>query len=133
MAGVPTFVATPGGRPINFVNADGTAKKLLFTAGVNGAKLMAVNVTSPEAKTVRIYYRQGATDSMLMALTVTAGSGTNGTLPPMSLLDIVITMAKDNDGQRYFFIEGGDSVYCDVTVAVTGVNVVSVKPDYGNI
>ena len=87
----PIFQSGPSnGAPATIVNADGTVEKTIYTAGVNGALVDSVFVTSddPSSVVLSVFVNDGATSYLIGAINVPALSGTNGMTAGINLLSL---------------------------------------------
>jgi hypothetical protein len=136
MASTPAFVATPKITPQSFVNADSTNKKTICTAGASGTKVVSVVATSTDTsdRTAQLWLTRSAVSYLLGTATVTTLAGTNGTTPAQNLLvpGLFPGLPVDNDGQRYFFLESGDTLQVGFTVAVTAAKEIDITVSSGN-
>ena len=132
----PVLVQTPKLGLVQILNADASNKKTVATAGANGSKLTALTTSSDDtsARVVQVIVTRSATDYILAAVSVPAGSGTDGTAAAVNLLNATILpgLSVDNDGQRYLFLESGDTVAVKSTTTVTTAKTVSVAAGFGN-
>ena len=127
----PVFVQTPKITPQTFANADGTTKKTIFTAGANGSKVVAIlaGSTDTAARTAQLWLTRSAVSYLLGTVVVAIGAGSDGTartanLMPSTLMD---GLPLDNDGQRYLYLESGDTLQVGFTVAVTAAKQIDIN------
>lgn len=117
------FAQTPKITPASLVNADGTGKKTLHTAGANGSKVVAVCATSTDtvARIAQLWLTRSATSYLLGSVNIPIASGSDGSAAAVNLLlsTMIPGLPIDNDGQRYLHLESGDTFQVSVTVAVT--------------
>lgn len=108
---------------VQLVNATGTVKQTLLTAGANGSKVVCVDCTSTDsaARTVELFITRAAVDYGRGSSNVPllAGHDPSGGTPSVDLLLILSSLALDNDGQKYFLMKSGDVLKCAVTIAVS--------------
>lgn len=127
LSNTPIFTQTPKISTAKIVITDGTtaAAKTIYTAGANGSKIIGLVATNDNttSRIVQIWYTRSAVNYLLWSYTVLAGAG-NG---PNGSLDMLFNgqsgflndwLPMDNDGQRFFFLQSGDTLTCNVTVAV---------------
>jgi hypothetical protein len=135
MASTPAFVATPKITPISILPADTTTKKTVCTAGSSGAKVVALLVTSTDSsnRVVQLYLTRSATDYLLGAYNIIALAGSDGATGTQNLLTIVAGLPRDNDGQRYLFLESGDTLTVATTTTVTAAKEIDVFAIFGNL
>lgn len=133
----PVFVQTPKITPAKFTNSDSAnTKKTVATAGANGSKVVAVNVISSDTsdRTGQLWLTRSATSYLLTSTVVIAGSGNDGLISAMSLMQLgLIMLPTDNDGQAYLFLESGDTLQVSFTTQVTAakeIHVVGIFADF---
>jgi len=130
-----TFVQTPKITPITIVNADGTNKKVVATAGADGSKVVGLQATSDDAaRVLQVWLTRAATNYLLATCDIGALSGFDGIVPVTNLMNVTEWpgLPVDNDGQRYFFLESGDTLSVSVTVAVTAAKTIYAISTFGN-
>lgn len=137
----PVFVQTPKIATVKIVNADGTtaAGKTIVTAGSNGSKIVAVGVTSDDtsARTIQLWYTRSAVNNLLGTATVAITGGSDGSTAGLDLLRggsafLNPWLPIDNDGENYIFLQSGDTLTCNATVAVTAAKTVYVTAVYAD-
>jgi hypothetical protein len=132
----PVLVQTPKLGLAQIVNADASNKKTVVTAGANGSKLTALTAASDDtsARVVQVIVTRSATDYVLASVSVPAASGTDGTAAAVNLINSAILpgLPVDNDGQRYLFLESGDTLAVKSTTTVTAGKTVSAAANFGN-
>ncbi len=135
MAATPAFASVPKITPMSFVNADGTNKKTVFTAGSSGSKVTAIVCTSTDTGTriLQLYLTRSATNYLLGSYLIAIGAGSDGVAVTGNLLTMTMALPNDNDGQRYIFLESGDTLTVMVTVAVTAAKEIDVIAIGGNL
>lgn len=129
------FVQTPKITPITIVNADGTNKKTVATAGANGSKVTGLTIASDDAaRVLQIWLTRSATSYLLATVDVAANSGFDGIVAVTNGMNSVEWpgLPIDNDGQVYFFLESGDTLQISVTVAVTAAKTIYGKCIFGD-
>lgn len=129
----PIFPASVVGYTQTFVNADGTTKKTIFTAGANGSRMDNVSITSTDtvALSFNVYVNDGTSDILVGTVSVPIGAGNSASTPPMSLL----TSANFPwlPSSLSTFLKTGWTVKMAAVSAVTAtkqVSVVSLGGDY---
>lgn len=129
VSNTPVFVKTPKAGVAQILPADTTTAKTVLTAGADGQKIVALLATSTDtaARTLQISLVRSAVVYLLGSVTVAIASGTDGTNPSVDLLStgLIVGLPTDNDGQRYFYMESGDTLTVASTVAVTAAKVIS--------
>src|SRR5690349_16610273 len=124
MASTPTFAATPKITPISFTNSDSAnTKKTIVTAGSSGTKVVAVLATSTDtsARTGQLWLTRSATSYLMGSVVVATLAGTDGATATANLMpaSLMSMLPADNDGQRYLFLESGDTLQVSFTAQVT--------------
>lgn len=144
MAVTPTavFVQTPKVTPQNFVqgtDAAGTLKTL-FTAGSDGSKIVAVVAATDDGSAthvITLYLTRSAVDYYLGAYTLPVSAGTSGAAANVDLLaggpsNLIIGLPRDNDGQKYLFLQSGDTLRATFATALTAGKRIDVLTIAGN-
>ena len=129
MAAAAAFVGTPKITPMSFVNADGTTKKTIHTAGATGSKVVTVVATSTDtvARTAQVWLTRSAVSYLLGSVVIATLAGTDGATATAGLLPAsLLPLPTDNDGQRYLFMVSGDTLQVGMTVAVTAAKEIDV-------
>lgn len=130
------FVQTPKITPQSYVNADSTNKKTIATAGGDGSKIVAITVTSTDtgSRILQLWLTRSATSYLLASFIIPTLSGTDGAAAVFNAMNSTQWpgLPVDNDGQRYFFLESGDTLQASVTVAVTAAKEIDVTAVFGN-
>jgi hypothetical protein len=119
----PFFPATLNIGQCTLVNADGTTKKTLLTAGAEGAKVVMINVASDDTATadVLLWETIGGTDYLLGMKTIPITAGFVTGTPAFNFFDgiQIPSIPIDRDGQRYLFVPTSGILKVSVKVAVT--------------
>lgn len=123
----PIFPLTPKTSTVTLVNADGTTKKTLITAGANGSKIDAVKILSDDTATVTLsfYLNKGGTDYLVGTVSVTAGTGITAGTSPAEALEYV------NDGYA-LALEAGIVLKVAASASVTSGKTVTVVAHAGD-
>ena len=132
----PVLLQTPKLGLAQILNADASTKKTVITAGANGTKLVSLTAASDDtvARVVQVILTRSATDHILASASVPAASGTDGTTAAVNLINSTILpgLPVDNDGQRYLFLESGDTLAVKSTTTVSVAKTVSVAANFGH-
>lgn len=133
----PVFVQNPKNTQITIVNADASGQKVVCTAGANGSKVIGLTACSDDTsnRILQIVIKRSATSILIGSATVTTLAGTDGgTTPVKNLLNSVDIpgLPVDNDGQRYIFLESGDTLEVKSTTTVTAAKTISLTCMFGN-
>lgn len=130
MAASPAFAATPKLGVVKIVNADASAQKDVLAAGSSGTKVVSVTAVSDDtsARVLQLSVLRSAANYILGSVSVPAASGTDGTTAAVDLLAaaLVPDLPVDNDGQRYLFLESGDTLQVKSLTTVTSAKTVTV-------
>jgi hypothetical protein len=125
----PPFIQTAKIGVVQTLNADGTNNKTVVTAGSNGTKVVSLTASSTDTsnRIFQVQVSRSGTDYILCTVTVPAASGTDGTTASVDLLNSTILpgLPADNDGQRYLFLQSGDTLTVKCTTTVTSGKIVS--------
>jgi hypothetical protein len=122
----PIYVLASNCKGVTFVNADGTAKKTLFTAGANGSLLTDLNITSDDTALMNLdlFLKDGTTSFALGTIPVAIGAGTTAASNAVNGLDAAKLPGLAADGTLWlptlWTLEGA------VKVAVTAAKTVTV-------
>lgn len=136
MSSTPSFIATPQNPVAEFVNADATSFKTLYTAGSNGGRvdsLFATNTDTSNAYVVQLALQKSGVDYVLGEVNVPLGSGTNGTAKSVAMLN-----ATDIPGLAYtesgaLYLASGVSLRARPKTTVSGsfkLQIVGAAGDY---
>ena len=131
-----TLVKQPRRGLIQIVNADASANKTVVTAGANGSKVVSLLATSTELtannRDLQVSVIRSATVYILATITVPFSAGFTAAVPaPINLL-VNIPLPVDNDGQRYLFLESGDTLVVASLTTVTAAKTISIHADFGD-
>jgi hypothetical protein len=124
----PVFVQTPKVTPQNFVqgvDAAGTYKTI-FTAGADGSKVMSITVTTTDTTTAHaltLVLTRSAVDYILNTRDI---DGTDETNMDGGFLPDEAGLPSDSDGQRYIFLESGDTLRLTFATALTAATRIDV-------
>ena len=136
MASTPTLVQVPKITPVSFLNADAAnTKKTIATAGASGSKVVGITISSTDStlRVVQFWLTRSAVSYLISSVSVAAQAGFDGsTVNPIPLNSIQSSLPVDNDGQRYFFLESGDTLQVSLTTQVTSAKEVDVFAHFGN-
>ncbi len=134
---------TPKITPQNFVQGTDSAGtyKTIYTAGSNGSKIVAINVTTDDGSATHVLslaLTRSATDYIIGAYTLPVNSGTDGSAAGVNMLNggpsnLITALPSDNDGQKYLFLESGDTLRMTFATSLTSskrINVVTIGADF---
>jgi len=96
----PIFLRTIVSPAIQIIDADASAQKTVFSAGVDGGAITNLTATSSDSVDVIIIVslNDSVQTNIIGEVNVPAGSGTDGTLPAINLLDSTKITLLQNDG-----------------------------------
>lgn len=130
------FVQTPKVTPKSILPADTTTKVTIATAGANGSKVVGITVTSTDTGTriLQVWLTRSATSYLIGSFIIPIGAGTDGAISVFNLFgsSLLPGLPVDNDGQRYMFLESGDTLQASVTVAVTAAKEIDIATIFGD-
>lgn len=134
MTATPVLPQTPKITPQTIAAADTTSLKTLCTAGANGSKVIAVNVTSDDtaAKVIRIGITRSGTFYPLGSYSVPLSTGLAG-VTSIDLLALVRSLPYDADGCRFIYLQSGDTLQAMAEATLTAgktMNVVTQSEDF---
>lgn len=138
----PVFVQTAKITPQNFVQGTDTAGtyKTLYTSGADGSKIVSVVATTDDTTATHVMtlaITRSAVNYVLGACTIPLGSGTNGTTANIDFLAggssaLIAGLAVDNDGQKYIYLQSGDTLTATFATALTASKRIDVISTAGN-
>jgi hypothetical protein len=133
----PRFAANANIGTQTFVNADGTASKVVFTAGSNGSRLDALNIASTDtaAHDVQVLLNIGGSDVPIGTINVAIGAGNSSTVNSKNVLadpNLGLTIS-DPYGNRVLELPAAATVKLAMAVAVTSGKTVSVTAMGGDL
>ncbi len=138
MAAAPTFTSTPKITPAAFTNADSAnAKKTIATAGTLGSKIVGVTAAGTDTSTriAQLWLTRSATSYLLASTTVAVTAGSDGATAVQDLMTASLWPGLSNDGttgQRFFFLESGDTLQVSFTTQVTSAKEIDVVAHFAN-
>lgn len=137
MSATPAFVATPNTGLVQIVPADASAQKTLFTAGASGAKVTSVSVVSDDtaARVLQLSVLRGGTNYPIATVNVPIGSGSDGTIVSIDMLNTTISpwLPIDNDGEAYLILKSGDVLQVKSLTTVTAAKTITVFAQGGDL
>ncbi len=134
----PTFMKQPRRGMVQIANADASGQKTVVTAGGSGSKVVSLYASSTDTsgRDIQVAVVRSATTYILGTTTVPANSGNTAGTPAVDLLNATVfpagLLAVDNDGQKYLFLESGDTLVVLSLTTVTSGKIVSVHAGYGD-
>jgi hypothetical protein len=133
----PIFIKNRKVAVVQIVPADTTTLKTLMTAGAEGSRLLAINVSTDDtaAETLGVYIQiaGSGTNFPLGVKTVALRSGdpTNtGAVPSVNLLDLAAIASLDPDGS--LGLGAGDVIKVGVQATITAAKTTTVAAVYGD-
>ena len=132
MANRPIYPDTIKNATLEVENGDGTTSQDLLTAGANGSRINYISVSSDDTVAVilELYYNDLTTDFLIGSITIPAGAGTDGTTPPVSLLNATAMPFLGED--LAYYLEALDKLKIAAKVAVTAAKKVTLVASYGD-
>jgi hypothetical protein len=130
----PVIVQTPKHGLVNIANADASALKTLVTAGGSGSKVVAAVATSSDTapRNVTIGVSRSAVYYPLATAAIPITAGQVAGTPGIDLLSFIPGLPIDNDGQRYLFLESGDTLDVKALTTVTSGLLISLHSVHGD-
>lgn len=133
MGANPIFPESIQNHTLEIDNADGTTTQSLVAAGTNGTRVNSISVSSTDTADAALflYHYDGAADFYLGKVTIPDGSGFNGTVKAVSLLNQSDFPFLGDD--LSYFLENGHSLRVAVESALTTakvLNLVAICGDY---
>lgn len=133
----PTLVKQPRVGVVQIANADASNWKTVVTAGANGSKVTDLIASSTELtannRDVQVAITRSAVHYILGTTTVPFSAGfTVAAGAPIDLLAIIPNLPVDQDGQKYLFLESGDTLDISSTTTLTSGKVISAAAIYGD-
>ena len=133
MSSTPMFPGAIKTHTGSISDTTGTSLITLVTAGSNGTRIDSISATSDDTvdAILTIYHSDGTTDFILGTLTVSAGSGTDGSTPSVDILNQTDLPFLRDDLALY--LENGHSLKLGVSAVLsTGkkIDFVSICGDY---
>lgn len=118
----PVFELTPVNAGVTVVNADGTNKKTIYTAGANGGRIDGILVCSDDTAAVNLafYINDGSADLYIGNVSVPIGSGYTTVAKVDGLAALKPTY------QNFIQMKAGYILKCNAVAAVTAAKTVTV-------
>lgn len=118
----PVFELTPVNAGVTVVNADGTNKKTIYTAGANGGRVDGIIVCSDDTAAVNLafYIDDGSADLYIGNVNVPIGSGYTTVVK----VDAMTTLKPA--GQSFIQLKATYKLECNAVAAVTAAKTVTV-------
>ncbi len=118
----PVFVQTPKLWLAKITPADTTTLVTLISAGADGSKILGISIVDGgvDAPKVTLWITRSAVDYILIVADVPEFSGVWGTVPAFDVFGsgLLTALPVDNDGQRYLFLESGDTLKASVATTL---------------
>lgn len=136
VSNTPVFIQTPKVTQTTIVNADASAQKVVCTAGTNGTKVVALMLCSDDtsSRIIQVLIKRGGTSVLVGSVSVPTLAGTDGAAYGVNALNGLMLpgLPIDSDGQKYIFLESGDTLEIKSTTTVTAAKTVSATCISGN-
>lgn len=132
MAEQPIFPGTIKNAAIELDSGDTTTTTNLVTAGSKGSRIDRISITSDDTAAIvlKVFYYDTSSDFQIATINVPAGSGTDGTNPPISMLNATDMPFLGEDLALY--LEGLDSIRVACTSTMTAAKVCHIVVQYGD-
>lgn len=133
MANSPIFPGSIINHALELDSADTTALVDFITAGSKGTRVNSISAVSDDTADINLilYYNDGSSDFKLGRITIPAGSGTDGTNPPISILNATSFPFLGEDLSYYIKTGGKLRVSALATITATKkLHLVSICGDY---
>lgn len=130
MAAAPIFPGSINAGQQTFVNADGTTKKTLLTAGSSGTRVDTISATSDDTSTrvMQLWVTTGGVDYLLGEVSITLGAGSDGTTKAISVLNVTdLPWVRDEGGNKVIYLESGEVLKGMMKVAVTAAKTIYLR------
>lgn len=120
---VPMFIQTIKTWAYQITNATGTTIETLVTAGVNGSKVEAVNISNTDtvAHTLSLYINDGTTNHLFATISIPASAGNATGTPPVNVLASanMSSLPYDANGNKFLYLKAGYALNIAITAAAT--------------
>ncbi len=132
MANRPIFPDTIKNTGLDIEPGDTTTTQDLVTAGADGSRINNISVTSDDTAAIDllVYYYDGTTDFLIARVTIPIGAGTDGSTPPVSLLNATDMPFLDDD--LSYYLEGTDKLRIAAQATVTTAKKISLVATFGD-
>ena len=132
MANRPIFPGTIQNAGLDVENADGTTLQDLVTAGANGSRINSISVVSDDTAAVvlEFYYYDGTTAFLIGSVSIPTLSGTDGSAPAVSALNLTDMPFLGDD--LSYYLAGTDKIQVAAVAAVTAAKKVTLIATYGD-
>lgn len=132
MANRPIFPASIKTSALDIENADGTSEQDLLTAGASGSRINSISVTSDDTSAVvlQFFYNDLTTSHLIGSVSVPTLSGTDGSAPAVSVLNITDMPFLGEDLALYLLAL--KKITVAAVSAVTTAKKVSLVATYGD-
>lgn len=130
----PVIVQTPKHGVVQILPADASNLKTVATAGTNGSKLTSLMATSSDtaARDLTAGVSRSGTFYPLGTVTVAITAGQIAATGGVDVLAAIAGLPVDNDGQRYLFLESGDTFDVKALTTVTAAKAISLHSVHGD-
>ena len=115
------FTQEINNKGVTIANADASTVKTIYTGAGNDAVVKGLTVCSSDssARILQFYFNDGTADFFLGAVSIPAGSGTNGTASNVDILGALSGLANDAYGKRILLMNSGSILKVKSTTTVT--------------
>lgn len=139
----PIFPIAPVSAIAQFLNADGTVAKSIYTPTLtNGVRVDGILITNTDTISYlfQLLLRKGATSYLLGTATIPASAGNLGSAQPVNLLAAIAAASGgpnpfpvDSSGNMILYLDAASSLWGGVTVAITAgkqINALTIAGEY---
>lgn len=125
----PIFLQTPKTYIKQILPADTTTKLTLATAGANGSKIDAINISSTDtaARDLFLYVNDGSTDAPLGVMSIPANSGNTNALAAIDALNHaqIPGLAVDSNGNKCLILQATYTLKISSGATVTAAKAIT--------
>lgn len=136
MSAVPFVFGTPHMGLTQLSTATGTTPQTIAAGGASGSKITSIGVVSESSAVavLQLSILRAAVNYSLGATSIPANSGSDGATAAVDLLGSTLLpyLAVDNDGQKYLFLESGDTLQAKTTAAIPAGRLIHINSCRGD-
>ena len=126
----PAYLQTVQDFQVQILPADTTANKTLATAGTNGTKILAINVSSTDttARDIQLKKTVSGTDYILSTFNIPITAGFINSTPSVNLFNHgqMQGLPRDANGNPFIQLETGTTLTVASLTTVTAAKIISV-------
>lgn len=135
MSATPTLISNVRDFVAKIVNADSTGKKTIVTPASAGTRLKSLVVSSDDtsSRTLQLVKTVSSVDYLMGEIDIPAGSGTDGTNPPVDVFAGARVKGLQTDGiSKWIDVANGTTFSVQAKVAVTAAKTIYVAGEGGD-